>query len=60
MIYISHRGNLDGKSEKDENNPEYVMNAVKKGFDVEIDVWFKEGNFFLGHDDPKFKIERNF
>ena len=46
MIYISHRGNLDGKSEKDENNPEYVMNAVKKGFDVEIDVWFKEGNFF--------------
>ena len=60
MIYISHRGNLDGKSEKDENNPEYVINAVKKGFDVEIDVWFKEGNFFLGHDDPKFKIERNF
>ena len=60
MIYISHRGNLDGKSEKDENNPEYVMNAVKKSFDVEIDVWFKEGNFFLGHDDPKFTIERHF
>jgi len=60
MIYISHRGNLEGKSEKDENSPEYVMNAVKKGFDVEIDVWFKNDNFYLGHDDPIFKVDKEF
>lgn len=60
MIYISHRGNLDGKSKNHENSPEYVLNALKKGFDVEIDVWFKNGNFYLGHDDPKYKIEKKF
>ena len=60
MIYISHRGNLDGKSENDENNPEYIVNALKKGFDVEIDVWFKNSNFYLGHDNPKYKIEKKF
>ena len=60
MIYISHRGNLDGKSKNHENSTEYVLNALKKGFDVEIDVWFKNGNFYLGHDDPKYKIEKKF
>ena len=60
MIYISHRGNLTAKSEKDENNPDYVMKAVESGFDVEIDVWFIENNFYLGHDNPQFKIDRNF
>ena len=45
MIYISHRGNIEGKSEKNENNPEYIMKAVDKGFDVEIDVWLKIINF---------------
>jgi hypothetical protein len=60
MIYISHRGNLEGKSEKDENNPDYILNAVDKGFDVEIDVWFKNDNFYLGHDDPIFKVDKEF
>ena len=60
MIYISHRGNLEGKSEKDENNPGYILNAVDKGFDVEIDVWFKNDNFYLGHDDPIFKVDKEF
>ena len=60
MIYISHRGNLEGKSEKDENNPDYILNAADKGFDVEIDVWFKNDNFYLGHDNPVFKVDKEF
>ena len=60
MIYISHRGNLTGKSSKDENNPDYIMEAVESGYDVEIDVWFKNSNFYLGHDKPIFKVNKIF
>ena len=60
MILISHRGNLDGKKEKLENHPDYIEDAIKKGFDVEIDVWFINNNFFLGHDKPQFKVNSKF
>ena len=35
MILISHRGNLSGKNEELENSPEYIMNALNYGFNVE-------------------------
>lgn len=60
MILISHRGNLDGKNKKFENNPNYIQEAKEKGFDVEIDVWFKNNSFYLGHDKPEYKIDHNF
>jgi hypothetical protein len=55
MIFISHRGNLNGKIPEMENSPEYINNAIKRGFDVEVDVW-SENDFYLGHDSPKYKI----
>lgn len=60
MILISHRGNLEGKKEKLENHPDYIEEAKKKGFDVEIDVWFIKNNFFLGHDEPQFRVDSKF
>ena len=60
MILISHRGNLEGKKENLENHPDYIEEAKKKGFDVEIDVWFIKNNFFLGHDEPQFKVDSKF
>jgi len=59
MILISHRGNIDGPNQKRENSPEYIMEALSSGFDVEIDVWYKEKEWFLGHDNPNYKIEIN-
>lgn len=59
MIVISHRGNLDGRNPDCENNPTYIKTALDSGFDVEIDVWFKDGEFFLGHDAPTYLVERN-
>jgi len=59
MIFISHRGNLSGKNKKFENKPAYIHNAIKKGFNVEIDVWYKDG-FYLGHDKPEFKVSTKF
>jgi hypothetical protein len=60
MILISHRGNVDGKIPNSENSPEYISLALTKGFDVEIDVWFVDGKFYLGHDEPLYSIEKSF
>lgn len=60
MKLISHRGNLIGKNSNFENKPFYILNAIKKGFDVEVDVWFVKSNFYLGHDFPEIKIDFKF
>ena len=52
MKFISHRGNLNGPIEEYENHPEYILEALKKGFNVEIDVRVKNDTFYLGHDFP--------
>lgn len=59
MILISHRGNIDGPNEVRENSPYYIMEAIAMGFDVEIDVWFKDNTWYLGHDYPTYKVEIN-
>ena len=57
MILISHRGNLNGRIPEYENNPVYIDKALSRGFSVEIDVWFKNGKWYLGHDLPQYEIE---
>lgn len=59
MIYISHRGNIDGCC-NEENNPSRIMRVIEDSFDVEVDVWRKSGVFWLGHDKPIYKIEDYF
>tara|TARA_Y100000034_G_scaffold108262_1_gene138495 strand:+ start:408 stop:1499 length:1092 start_codon:yes stop_codon:yes gene_type:complete len=60
MILIAHRGNVRGSIPKLENNPEYVLSALREGFDAEIDVWFLSGQFWLGHDEPTYGIDESF
>ncbi len=60
MIYISHRGNLTGKQPEFENNPAYIYKAIEKGFDVEVDLRYKDGGIFLGHDKPQYLLDTNF
>ncbi len=57
MILISHRGNLDGPNQRLENNPEYIDTALKHNYDVEIDIWWINSNWYLGHDEPQYKID---
>jgi hypothetical protein len=59
MILISHRGNIDGKIPELENKPSYIEDAIKLGFDVEIDVWMIEGVVLLGHDEPQYGISQH-
>lgn len=60
MKLISHRGNLNGPIKNKENNPKYIIESVNEGFDVEIDVWYINNTFFLGHDEPKYEVDEVF
>lgn len=60
MFFISHRGNLNGPNKKEENKIEYINIALKKNFHVEIDLWFVNKKFYLGHDNPLYEVEKSF
>lgn len=57
MILISHRGNTNGRFESYENEPCYIDAAIKRGYDVEIDVWYVDKVLYLGHDKPMYGID---
>lgn len=59
MINISHRGNISGPNPERENHPTYILEAAEN-FDVEIDVWFVNNKFYLGHDQPQYEIALEF
>ena len=60
MILISHRGNINGRIPERENHPDYITEALNQGYDVEVDVWFINGEFYLGHDEPQYKTNKVF
>ena len=57
MLYISHRGNIDGKNETLENKPSYIDTAISNGYDVEVDVWWLDNQLWLGHDEPQYNVD---
>lgn len=62
MILISHRGNIGGRLESYENEPNYIDKAIKEEFDVEVDVWYINTEqfgwgLFLGHDGPQYAVD---
>lgn len=60
MIRISHRGNLDGPNNGDENNPELIEYVINKKYDVEVDLWVIHDKLYLGHDLPDHEIDESF
>ena len=60
MLFISHRGNINGANPTKENNPQYIEKALQKNFEVEVDVRFLNNSFYLGHDNPKYKVSNSF
>ena len=56
MKIISHRGNLSGSNPIRENSVDYIEEAIDQGFDVEIDLWVEDDEFYLGHDDPQYFV----
>jgi|688.fasta_scaffold720145_2 hypothetical protein len=60
MKYISHRGNLSGPNSDKENHPDYIKKALKLDYDVEIDVWYTDEKWYLGHDSPTYQVKYDF
>ena len=56
MIIISHRGNINGPVPEKENRPSYIDCALQLGYDVEVDIRFINGTFWLGHDTPDYEV----
>lgn len=62
MIYISHRGNIEGRQPNRENRVDYIFEALGLGYHVEVDVWGKNIKnslidrieLHLIHDKPDF------
>ena len=59
-ILIAHRGNINGPDPEKENSPEYIMAALQKGYHAEVDVWFVNQKFYLGHDAPVYEVSLEF
>lgn len=55
MIFISHRGNINGPIPERENSPDYIDEALNFGVDVECDVRYDCG-FWLGHDECQYSV----
>jgi len=60
MILIAHRGNLNGKIPDKENHPDYIDRALSQGYEVEVDIWYVDGKWVLGHDDPQYLVGENY
>jgi hypothetical protein len=57
FIYISHRGNLDGRNPEKENHQDYIDYALNSNYMAEIDLWSKNEKLFLGHDFPQYEVD---
>lgn len=55
MLLIAHRGNTDGPNEK-ENRPSYIVDALSRGYDAEVDLWWCNSGWFTGHDKPQYQV----
>jgi len=60
MKLIAHRGLIYGPNGQLENNPSQIESVLKQGFDVEVDVWYQQGQWFLGHDRPTYMVDFDF
>jgi hypothetical protein len=56
-LLIAHRGLVDGPDKTKENTVSAILSARNQGYDVEIDLWFQDNNWWLGHDSPQTKID---
>lgn len=56
-IFIAHRGNLDGPEPELENNVDYLLDALREQYHVEIDIRILDSEIWFGHDQPAYCID---
>lgn len=60
MIKIANRGNFAGRNIDRENTSVYIEEAICAGYDVKVDVWLLDKEWYLGHNFPKERIDISF
>tara|TARA_R110001583_G_scaffold194636_3_gene366055 strand:+ start:6037 stop:6504 length:468 start_codon:yes stop_codon:yes gene_type:complete len=60
MFLIAHRGNIIGPHPEKENHPDYLLEAVNTGFEVEVDIWSYDNMWLLGHDGPQYEVDDSY
>ena len=60
MIFISHRGFINGPDDNIENNPDHIKFLLNQKINIEIDIYFYKSKFYLGHDEPVYEIKHDF
>lgn len=61
MFYIAHRGLIEGPNEALENNPEHILHVTQElYYDCEVDVRLIKNEWWLGHDEPQYKVDESF
>lgn len=60
MLFIAHRGNLNGPDILNENTIKQINTALMFGYDVEIDIWKINNIIYLGHDFPNYQVDNTF
>jgi hypothetical protein len=60
MRLIAHRALINGPDQNIENHPDQIVSAIGQGFDCEVDLWFEDSRFYLGHDEPQYAIDKDF
>jgi hypothetical protein len=60
MRLIAHRGLIYGPNSQLENNPTVIQKTLALGYDVEVDVRYVKGEWFLGHDEAMHKVDFEF
>jgi len=60
MRLIAHRGNITGPDPTNENSPALIKDTLTYGYGCEVDVWYIDKQFWLGHDEPQYEIQEQF
>jgi hypothetical protein len=50
---IAHRGLIDGPNHQAENSMTTTTEWCRQGRASEIDIWWHQGRFWIGHDEPR-------
>jgi hypothetical protein len=59
-LHIAHRGLIEGPNPELENSIETLTSRKKAGLHSEIDIWWTEGKFWIGHDFPREPVTLEF
>jgi len=57
---IAHRGLIDGPKHEIENSITTITEWCRQGKASEIDIWWHQGRFWIGHDEPREPVGPEF